>query len=98
MEVTFGDDSLDELENDDHCKSRFDQSVVRAYRKLMRYIRDAIDERDLRAWVGKHFEKLQGDRSHQHSMKIDSQWRLVFEIQPGKPKNVIHVVEITDYH
>ena len=98
MEVTFGDDSLDELENDDRCKSRFDQSVVRAYRKLMRYIRDATDERDLRAWRGKHFEKLKGDRSHQHSMRIDSQWRLVFEIQPGNPKNVIHVVEITDYH
>ena len=98
MEVTFDDGRLEELENSEHCKSRFAPSVVRAYRRLLRYIRDAEDERDPRAWPGKHFEKLKGDRSHQHSMKIDSQWRLIFEIRESDPKNVIHVIEITDYH
>lgn len=98
MEVTFADATLDELEVNENCKSRFDKQLLRAYRKLMRFIRDATDERDLRAWPGKHFEKLQGDRSHQYSMRIDSQWRLVFEITPRSPKNIIHVVSIEDYH
>ncbi len=98
MEVTFGDPKLDELEVNEQCKSRYGQTVVRAYRKLLRFIRDAGDERDLRAWPGKHFEKLLGDRSHQYAMKIDGQFRLVFEITPHCPKNIIHVVEIVDYH
>lgn len=98
MEVTFADPFWDELEANEHCQSRFDGSVVRAYRRLVRYIRDAADERDLRAWPGKHFEKLSGDRAGQYSMKVDAKWRLVFEIRKGTPKNVIHVIEVTDYH
>ena len=98
MEVTFGDPDLDQLETDERCKSRFDKAVIRAYRRTMRFIRDAADERDLRSWPGKHFEKLKGDRSHQHSMKLNDQWRLVFEIRAGSPKNVIHIVAIEDYH
>lgn len=98
MEVTFADKTLDDLETNLHCKSRFDKSVVRAYRKLLQYVRDASDERDLRAWPGKHFEKLLGNRAHQHSMKIDYQWRLVFEIEPSSPKNIIRVLSIENYH
>jgi proteic killer suppression protein len=98
MEVTFGDPDLDDMEANENCKSSFDKSVLRAYRLLMRYIRDATDERDLRAWKAKHFEKLGGDRSHQYSMRIKDQWRLVFEIKKATPKNIIHVVSVTDYH
>jgi proteic killer suppression protein len=98
VEITFADSALDDLETNEHCKGRFDRSVLRAYRRVLRYIRDATDERDLRAWPGKHFEKLKGNRSHQYSMKIDSQWRLFFEIKKSSPKNIIHVVEIEDYH
>jgi proteic killer suppression protein len=98
LEVIFADDGLHELENNERCRSRFSSDIVRAYRRLLRFIRDARDERDLRAWPGKHFEKLKGDRSHQYSMKIDSQWRLIFEIEGASPKNVIHIIEIADYH
>lgn len=98
MEVTFGDSKLDALESDEDCKSKFDKVLVRAYRRLLRYVRDAEDERDLRAYPGRHFEKLKGDRSHQYSMRINDQWRLVFEIKEGNPKNVIHVLAIEDYH
>lgn len=98
MDVTFADLDLAGLESDEDYKSRFSSPVVRAYRRLLNFIRQATDERDLRAYPGKHFEKLDGDRSHQHSMKIDKKWRLVFEIRKGNPSNTIHVVEIVDYH
>ena len=64
----------------------------------MRFIRDAVDERDLRAWPGKRFKKLKDDRAGQYSMRINDQWRLAFEIRKGDPKNTIYVIEITDYH
>lgn len=98
MEVTFADSSLDDLESDETCNGGFSPGIVRSYRKLMRYIRDSTDERDLRAWPGKRFEKLDRDRQGQHSMRINKQWRLVFKIIKGNPKNIIHIIEITDYH
>jgi len=98
VEVTFGDSKLDALESDPNCRSNYDKAILRAYRRLLRFVRDAEDERDLRAYSGRHFEKLKGDRSHQYSMKINDQWRLVFEIKAGNPKNVIHVMTIEDYH
>ena len=98
VEVTFGDSDLGDLESNPDFRSTFSPQVVRAYRRLIRYIRDATDERDLRAYSGKHFEKLKGDRGHQCSMQINDKLRLVFEISKGNPKNIIHVVEIVDYH
>lgn len=97
VEVTFADPYWDELETNENCKSRLDKRVVRGYRRLLRFIRDSTDERDLRA-SPKHFEKLKGDRSHQYSMQIDEKWRLVFEIMPSRPKNTIHVIAVEDYH
>jgi proteic killer suppression protein len=98
VEVTFNDPGLDDLEANEQCKSKFDKAVVRAFRRLMRFIRDSMDERDLQAWPGKNFEKLKGNRSHQHAMRINDQWRLVFEIKKGNPKNTIHVIEIVNDH
>ena len=45
-----------------------------------------------------NFEKLKGDRSHQHSLRVNQQYRLIVEIKPSDPKNIIVVVEIADYH
>jgi proteic killer suppression protein len=98
VDVSYEDQHLDELEKNERCRSKLAKSVVRAYRRLMQFIYDAADERDLYAYPGKHCEKLLGDRAHQHSMRIDSQWRLVFEIRKGNPKNTIHVVSIENYH
>lgn len=45
-----------------------------------------------------NFEKLKGSRSHQHSMRINQQWRLILELKQANPKNVVVVVAIEDYH
>jgi proteic killer suppression protein len=39
-------------------------------------------------------EKLRGDRSGQHSIRIHDQWRIYFVWQDGHA----HEVEIADYH
>src|SRR5262245_61589203 len=97
VEVTFADADFDELEADEAARTNFDKAIVRAYRRLMNFIRQAVDERDLRAWPGGNFERLKGKRSHQHSLRINKQWRLVFEIVKGNPKNTIRVISIEDY-
>ncbi|MBN1589505.1 MAG: type II toxin-antitoxin system RelE/ParE family toxin [Pirellulales bacterium] len=98
MDVQFSDSDLERLEIDPTYNAGFCEAVVRAFRKVVRFIRAAADERDLRAMRSLNFEKLLGNRSHQYSMRLNSQWRLIVEIIPAKPKNTIVIVALEDYH
>ena len=48
---------------------------------------------DLRHPPANHLESLSGDRSGQHSIRINDQWHLVFRWHEGAED-----VEIVDYH
>ena len=48
----------------------------------------------LRAPPGNRLEALQGDRTGQHSIRINDQWRLCFRWTDSGPEDV----EIVDYH
>jgi proteic killer suppression protein len=98
MDVTFKDQSLDRLETDATFSGGFGDALVKAYRRAMQHIRAATDERTLYARRSFRFEKLVGDRSGQHSMRLNDQWRLIVELRGEAPKKVIHVIEIVDYH
>ena len=98
MEAEFADPDLARLEGDLEFNAGFGKEVVRGYRKVMRFVRSAVDERDFRAMRSLNFEKLKGDRSHQHSLRLNQQWRLIIEIRKSEPKNVILVIAIEDYH
>jgi proteic killer suppression protein len=98
MEVAFKDASLDRLETDASFKAGFGNAVVKAYRKRMQQIRAATDERTFYAHRSFHFEKLQGDREGQYSMRLNDQWRLIIELHGESPRKTVHVIEIVDYH
>lgn len=98
MDVEFADDEWDRLETDMDFNAGFSREIVRAYRKLMQIVRSATDERDFYQLKSLRFEKLKGDRDHQRSMRLNSQWRLIVEIRQGRPKNTVIVVGIEDYH
>ncbi len=98
MDVEFVDPDLSRVETDPDFNAGFGVAVVRGYRKVLRFIRSAVDERDFRSMRSLNFEKLKGDRSHQHSFRLNQQWRLVVEIRKSEPKNKIVVVSIEDYH
>jgi toxin HigB-1 len=98
MNVVHRDSDLERLEFDPDHNAGFSRPIVRAYRKVMQQIRAAVDERPFRNLKSLHFEKLRGDRSGQHSLRLNDQWRLIIEIEPGRPPKVVHVIEICDYH
>lgn len=98
MEVEFKNDDLDRLEQDPEFTAGFDRAIVKAYRKVMQLIRAARDERDLHQMRGARFKKLQGRRSHQHSLRLNDQMRLIVEIKPSTPKNIIVIISIEDPH
>jgi proteic killer suppression protein len=98
MEIIFRNPDLDELETNPNFTAGYGKEIDKAYRKRIWAIRAATDERDLRAIRGNRFEKLQGARAHQYSLRLNEKMRLIVEIEPATPKNKIIVVEIEDYH
>ena len=64
-----------------------------AERKLT-MLDSAADLKDLLAPPGNRLEKLKGDRTGQHSIRINDQWRICFRWMTDGP----HDVEITDCH
>jgi len=98
MDVSFAHDSLDKLETDAAYNAGFGDAIVKAYRKRMQQIRAATDERTFYSHRALRFEKLQGKRDGQHSMRLNDQWRLILELRSGTLNKTVHVVEIADYH
>lgn len=98
MDVEFADSKLDRLEEDAQFQAGYADSVVRGFRKVMQAIRAAVDERDLYELKSLHFEKLKGDRSHQRSLRINLQWRLIVEIKERNNEHYIQIIGIEDYH
>jgi len=98
MEVEFADESLDRLEIDLQFTAGFDRATVKGFRKTMQVIRASPDERDFYALKGRRFEKLEGARSQQRSMRVTKQWRLIVELHGEAPNKVVRVIGIEDYH
>lgn len=98
MEVIFDNKHLDRLETDGSFESGYSADVVRAYRKRMQLIRAATDERDFYSFRSLNFERLKGNRRHQHSMRLNNQWRLILEFKGKGEGKVVVVIDIEDYH
>jgi proteic killer suppression protein len=98
VEVRFADKRLDRLEVDPGYDGGYARPVVTAYRKRMQMIRSAPDERVFYGLKSLRFEKLKGNRSHQWSMRLNEQWRLVLELQGRGAGKVAVLVAIEDYH
>src|SRR3954471_15955816 len=86
---------MDENPDDD---AGYAQAVARAFRMRMNLIRAARNEMDFYSLKSLHFEKLKGDRSHQPSMRLNRQFRLILEIEERPGCNVIVITDIEDYH
>ena len=96
MKLRFKTAALESLEKLD--SQDFSEAVTERYRSRVNLIRSAPDERDFYALRSLHLEKLLGDRSHQCSMRLNKQWRLILEFEGIAPDKVVVVVGLEDYH
>ena len=72
---------------------RFVNIEAVAMRKLAMLNRAAVLD-DMRVPPGNRLEALKGNRSGQHSIRVNDQFRVCFRWTPQGPKDV----EIVDYH
>ena len=98
MRFEFRDLGLEEVYFNPSATLGRGPAVDKGFRKVMNRISAALDERDLREFKGSHYEKLKGNRSHQHSLKITDQWRLIVErVKEGETTSLL-VISVEDYH
>jgi proteic killer suppression protein len=99
FEIRFKDESLEELQGEDAPRDKaYPPGIGKAFRKRLQFIRGAASERDLYAIRANRFEKLQGKREHQYSMRLNDQWRLILEIEGEDPRKIVWIISIEDYH
>lgn len=98
MEVTYDDERLQLIETDRAAELRLAVAVITSFRNKLVVLRAAPDERTLRNWKSLHYEKLSGSREGQRSIRLNKQWRLVFNLDSSTAPPKIILLEIIDYH
>ena len=93
MIKSFRDKETEKIFNR-YFSGKLPQNIQNTARKKL-IIPDAVTEiEDLRVPPGNRLEALKGDRTGQHSIRINDQWRICFKWKDGDSYDV----EITDYH
>ena len=90
---SFADDGAEALFHG-RAARRLPSDIQRVAQRKLRQIHAAEILSDLSVPPGNHLEALKGDRSGQHSIRINDQWRICFVWTDGGAENV----EIVDYH
>jgi toxin HigB-1 len=68
--------------------------LQRSTLRKLRILDAATSLVDLRVPPGNRLEQLRGDRSGQHSIRVNDRWRICFRWADGDA----HEVELVDYH
>ena len=93
MIKSFGDKETERIWNGDFSKKLPPDIQPKARRKL-RMIHNAQDLNDLKVPPGNRLEKLRGNLEGYYSVRVNNQWRIIFE---WIDDDAYHV-QIIDYH
>jgi len=94
----FANRKLEKLYTEEKGAHRYPEGVVDAFFDVMDVIAAAPDERDLRKLKSLHYEKLKGKRSHQRSLRLNNQFRLIVEREKDDEGKFFWIISIEDYH
>jgi proteic killer suppression protein len=96
MIESFGNALAEDLFEDRHSKTTrtFPGDLRRVARRKLLYLHDASELKDLRVPPGNRLERLKGNWSGFHSIRINKQWRVVFRWSGGNAFEI----QVVDYH
>ena len=78
MIVSFRDDWLEAFFVEDRHSRHIPSDLESRLFRQLQMIDDATSDQDLRVPPSNHFEKMRGNLAGFHSIRVNSQWRLVF--------------------
>jgi toxin HigB-1 len=96
MILSFGNKLAQDLVEENWSKEirAFPEALIRAARKKLAILHAARELKDLLSPPGNRLERLRGARKESYSIRINSQWRVVFRFEGGNAQNVT----VEDYH
>lgn len=99
MRLRFESEDLRRLYEDaGYVAPQFGRDLIKAFRKKVGFLVAAGSELDLRNYRALRFEKLVGDRTGQHSIRLNDQWRLILRLESDAEGRLLIIIEIVDYH
>ena len=93
MIVSFGDKATQRIWKGERIRS-LPVEMQEIARRKMRMLNSSQSLTDLLAPPSNRLEKLRGNLKDHHSIRINSQWRLIFKWNNGHAEQV----KIIDYH
>ena len=93
MIISFGDKDTKSIWEGERVK-RLSSDLQKIGRRKLRMLNNSINLADLQIPPSNRLEKLKGNLKDYYSIRINSQWRIIFKWQNGNASNV----EIVDYH
>lgn len=93
MIVSFGDKTTQKIWEGEWVKG-FSTDIQETARRKLRMLNNSFDIKDLMIPPSNKLEKLKGNRKDFYSIRVNSQWRLIFR---WKNNNAFDV-ELIDYH
>ncbi len=93
MIKSFGDKEIEKIWNGFQSK-KLPSEIQNIARRKLRMINNAQELNDLRVPPANRLEKLKGNLSEYHSIRINNQWRIIFIWN----HNHAYKIKIVDYH
>jgi toxin HigB-1 len=78
--------------------SDYPPEVVTAFQRRMAVIASAASEQDLYGLAALHYEKLQGRRRGQRSIRLHDRWRLIVTIEEDTQGQLMVILEISNHY
>lgn len=93
MLVSFGSKQTEQIWNGIRVK-KMPIEIQKIGRRKLRMLNNSQDIKDLRIPPSNRLEKLSGNLSGFYSIRINKQWRIIFQWEKGNASEVA----IVDYH
>ncbi len=93
MIISFGNSETEKIWNGERVK-KLPKEIQEAGRRKLRMLNNSFNLADLRIPPSNRLEKLSGNLKDFYSIRINDQWRIIFNWSSGNASKV----EIIDYH
>lgn len=93
MILSFGNKTTQKIWDGERVKG-FPTDIQETARRKLRMLNNSFDIKDLMIPPSNRLEKLKGNRKDFYSIRVNDQWRLIFQWTNGNSFNV----ELIDYH
>lgn len=93
MIISFGSKETEKIWNGERVK-KIPIEIQKIGRRKLRMLNNSQNIMDLKIPPSNRLEKLSGKLSEYHSIRINDQWRIIFQWT----NNNAHQVKILDYH